>query len=79
MKTFATAMLFTAAVMLAPVFAQDRNDAPKTQTRHVVPARHRTLRHRVTYRRTYQTDQEEHQVTEDLNRQYRGVPRSDVH
>jgi hypothetical protein len=80
MKVIATAMLVAAVVVLTgPVLAQDRGDASKMGDRHDTPVRHKISNHRVTYRRTYKTDQEEHQATEDLNRQYRGVPSSDAH
>jgi hypothetical protein len=72
------AILGTTIFMVGPAFAQDRGSSSidkKTDT----AVHHRVVRHRVTYRRTYKTDQEEHGATGDLNRQYRGVSGSDVH
>ena len=79
MKNIAAAMLVATLGLAGPVMAQDRDNAPDTHDRHVVPVHHQVAHRRVTYRRTYKSDHEEHQATEDLNRQYRGVPRSDVH
>jgi hypothetical protein len=73
MKLFAAAMLGTTMALAGPVMAQDRD----SMSRDKPAVEHRMIRHHVTYQRTYKSDQEEHQATEDLNRQYRGVPTSD--
>jgi len=67
--------LLSATMALAsPVMAQDRDNMdnmPNARER----IEHRVTRHHVTYRRTYKSDREEHQATEELNRQYRGISR----
>jgi hypothetical protein len=74
MKFLIAAVLGTTLALAGPVMAQDR-DSP---SKHDEPkVEHRTTRHHVTYRRTYKSDEQEHQATEDLNRQYRGVQKSD--
>jgi hypothetical protein len=78
MKNIAAAMLVATVGLASPVVAQDRDKTADAHDKHVAPAHHHVVPHRVTYRRTYKTDQEEHQATEDLNRQYRGMPSSDV-
>jgi hypothetical protein len=84
MKFIAAAMLGAAMALAGPVMAQDRDkasDHDKIDTSHDridASMQHRVTHHRVTYRRTYKTDQDEHQATEDLNRQYRGMPASDA-
>lgn len=79
MKFIAAAALLSATMALAgPVMAQDR-DNTNMRDRTDNAMQHRVTHHRVTYRRTYKSDQEEHQATEDLNRQYRGVSGSDLH
>ena len=73
MKLFAAAMLGTMMALAGPVMAQDRDNMS-----HDKPTvEHHMTRHHVTYKRAYRSDQEEHQATEDLNRQYRGVPTDD--
>jgi hypothetical protein len=63
--------------------AQDRDQGKDQMSdmhdKHDAQTRHRVSHHRENYKRTYKTDDEEHQATEDLNKQYRGVPRADVH
>ena len=77
MKLFAAAMLGAAMALAGPVMAQDKDEMADTRHRADTAVQHRVTRHHVTYRRSYKTDQEEHQATEDLNRQYRGMPGSD--
>jgi hypothetical protein len=79
MKIIAAAMLVATVGLTGPVVAQDRDIPANVQDKHAAPMRHQISHHPVNYRRTYKTDQEEHQATEDLNRQYRGVPSSGVH
>jgi hypothetical protein len=80
MKFIAAAALLSATMALAgPVMAQDRDNTSNMRDRTDTAMQHRVTHHRVTYRRTYKSDQEEHQATEDLNRQYRGVSGSDLH
>jgi hypothetical protein len=81
MKFIAAAMLGAAMALAGPVMAQDRDkasDHDKIDTSHdrIDASQHRVTHHRVTYRRTYKSDEDEHQATEDLNRQYRGMPAS---
>jgi hypothetical protein len=76
MKVFA-AILFGGVLMAAPALAQDNGakddmGAKKAEAHHM-------MRHRERYKRDYKTDQEEHQATEDLNKQYRGVNSADAH
>lgn len=66
------AVLIGGALIAAPAFAQDKDNMAKKPEHHMV-------RHHERYKRNYKTDQEEHQATEDLNRQYRGVNAADVH
>lgn len=91
MKIIAAATLVAAVLVATPVLAQDRDNATRDRDnasnmqdrrsnahdRNDTAMRHRNSHHRVTYRRNYKTDDEERQVTQDLNRQYRGMPRSD--
>ena len=80
MKLIAAAMLGAAMALAGPVMAQDRDqDKDKVSDHDRIDAsmQHRVTHHHVTYRRTYKSDDEEHQATEDLNRQYRGIPTSD--
>lgn len=78
MKFIAAAALLSATMALAgPVMAQDRDNNANMRDKTDNAMQHRVTRHHVTYRRTYKNDREEHQATEDLNRQYRGVPASD--
>jgi hypothetical protein len=76
MKFIAAAMLGAAMALAGPVMAQDRDKA-SDHDRIDASMQHRVTHHHVTYRRTYKNDQDEHQATEELNRQYRGVPASD--
>jgi hypothetical protein len=69
MKIYAAAILGAVMALAGPAMAQDRNDKPAVE--------HRVTHHHVTYRRSYKSDQDEHQATEELNRQYRGVPTTD--
>ena len=77
MKLFTAAMLGAAMALAGPVMAQDKGEMSNVRDRTDSAIQHRVTRHHVTYRRSYKTDQEEHQATEDLNRQYRGTPNSD--
>ena len=77
MKFIAAAALLSATMALGgPAMAQDRDNNSNMRDRSDNAMQHRVTRHHVTYRRTYKSDREEHQATEDLNRQYRGVPAS---
>jgi Ni/Co efflux regulator RcnB len=87
MKLLAVALLGAAMIAGSPVLAQGNDDRSDNTNAHRQDARapvrseqisQRPSR-RVKYKRNYTSDQEEHQQTEDLNRQYRGVDRSDVH
>jgi sugar (pentulose or hexulose) kinase len=77
MKIFA-AILFGGALIAAPALAQDNSAGPKDDMAKKTEMHH-AARHHERYKRNYKTDQEEHQATEDLNKQYRGVNRADVH
>jgi hypothetical protein len=72
------AILFGGALIAAPALAQDNDHAGKDDMAKK-PEVHQMMRHRERYKRNYKTDQEEHQATEDLNKQYRGVNGADVH
>lgn len=76
MKVFA-AILFGSVLMAAPALAQDHG--AKDDMAAKKPEAHHMMRHRERYKRDYKTDQEEHQATEDLNKQYRGVNGADPH
>jgi hypothetical protein len=76
MKYFVAAMLGATMALAGPVMAQDKDGMSNMRDRTDTAIQHRVTHHHVTYRRTYKTDEEEHQATEDLNRQYRGVPSS---
>jgi hypothetical protein len=79
MKLLGMVLVGSAMIAIAPANAQDRFDNSNTAhhdsatSARVKQISHMTLHHRVTYKRNYKTDQEEHQRTEDLNRQFRGV------
>jgi hypothetical protein len=75
MKLFSAALLIAAVAVSGPVMAQDHDQdhAKDMHDRHAAPMRHPVSHHRETYRRTYKSDQDEHNATEDLNRQYRGM------
>jgi hypothetical protein len=78
MKLFSVALLgATMALTTAwagSAMAQDKKDMPMRDK----PAMHRMTRHH-SYQWNYKSEAEEHQATEDLNRQYRGVPAGDHH
>ena len=78
MRSIAAALVAAVAVA-SPAPAQDRDNASNMHDRNDTSMRHRAPHHRMTYRRTYKTDDEKRRATEELNRQYRGVPRSDMH
>jgi PAB1-binding protein PBP1 len=88
MKLLAAILLGGAVLAAAPANAQNRDNnmsRPEAQntpheTQDVVPqkASHRPSHRRVAYQRNYKTDDEERQQTQELNRQYRGVPSSDA-
>ena len=74
-----TAILIATMVLTVPVMAQDRDQGrDQTHDKHAATMRHR-FSHHEKYQRNYKTDEEEHQATENLNKQYRGVPRSEAH
>ena len=83
MKAIAAVFVGGALIMAVPAVAQDKGKMPnETETRNSAyhqPASHRSLAHRVTYKRDYKSDREEHQKTEELNQQFRGVPSSEAH
>ena len=72
------AILFGGALIAAPALAQDTSGAGKDDMAKK-PAAHHTMRHKERYKRDYKSDQDEHQATEDLNKQYRGVSGADAH
>jgi hypothetical protein len=72
------AILLGGVLMAAPALAQDNGAAPKDDMAKK-PEAHHMMRHSERYKRDYKTDREEHQATEDLNKQYRGVNAADVH
>ena len=76
MKVLA-AILLGGALMAAPALAQDNAAGPKDDMAKKAEMHHEA-RHHERYKRDYKTDQEEHQATEDLNKQYRGVNAADV-
>jgi hypothetical protein len=71
MKIFTIALLGATLALAGPVMAQDRGDA-----RDKPVVQHRMVRHH-SYKWNYKSEADEHQATEDLNRQYRGVPSGD--
>ena len=77
MRFFASAMLGATMALAGPAMAQDKDGMSNMRDRADTTVQHHVTRHHVTYRRSYKSDQEEHQATEDLNRQYRGMPNSD--
>lgn len=72
------AILVGGALIAAPALAQDNGAGSKDELAKKTEMHHAT-RHHERYKRDYKTDQEEHQATEDLNKQYRGVNSADVH
>ena len=70
-------ILFGGALIAAPALAQDNSAAKDDMAKK--PAAHHMMRHHERYKRDYKTDQDEHQATEDLNKQYRGVNGADAH
>jgi len=74
---FLASILLGGALIAAPALAQDNSAAPKDDTAKKTEAH--ASRHHERYKRDYKTDQEEHQATEDLNKQYRGVNSADAH
>jgi len=73
MKLFTIALLGTTIALAGSAMAADK-DMPMRDK----PAMHRMARHH-GYQWNYKSEAEEHQATEDLNRQYRGVPDGDHH
>jgi hypothetical protein len=71
------AILLGGSLMAAPALAQDNGAGKDDMAKK--PEAHHMMRHRERYKRDYKTDQEEHQATEDLNKQYRGVNGADAH
>jgi ribulose kinase len=80
MKLFAAVLLGTTMALTmalaGPVMAQDKDGMSNMRDRSDAPMRHRMTRHH-SYQWSYKSEQDEHQATEELNRQYRGVPQSD--
>ncbi|HKD48946.1 MAG TPA: hypothetical protein VKB67_14755 [Rhizomicrobium sp.] len=75
---FLASILLGGALIAAPALAQDNSAAaPKDDTAKKTEMH--ASRHHERYKRDYKTDQEEHQATEDLNKQYRGVNSADAH
>jgi hypothetical protein len=85
MKPHAMVLIGIAMIAIAPANAQDRFNNSSTAhhdsaiSAQAKQASHMTLRHRVTYKRNYKSDREEHQRTEELNRQFRGVSISNAY
>jgi hypothetical protein len=88
MKLLTAVLLGAALIASSPVVAQGNYNRSDSSNMHRQDARaavrsqqvsHRVVRPRATYRRTYKTNQEERQQTQDLNSQYRGVSSSDMH
>jgi hypothetical protein len=71
------AILLGGALIAVPALAQDNGAGKDDMAKK--PEAHHMMRHSERYKRNYKTDQEEHQATEDLNKQYRGVTRADAH
>ena len=77
MKLFAAILLGGVVTASMPALAQDdHHDDAHAPMHHMTVHR---AHYRERYTRNYKSDQDEHQATEDLNRQYRGIPRSDAH
>jgi hypothetical protein len=72
MKLFVAALLGATMALAGPVIAQDKDNMSRGK-----PVAHRMTRHH-SYQWNYKSEADEHQATEELNRQYRGVP-SDHH
>jgi len=70
MKLFSVVLLGATLALASPVVAQDRNSAREK------PMMHQRIVHH-NYKWNYKSEQDEHQATEELNRQYRGVPSGD--
>jgi hypothetical protein len=83
MKILAAILFGSVVLAAAPAFAQDKDKGNMGDMDHhdAAPAHHAMMhRHRhVSYTRNYKTDQEEEEQTKQLNAQYRGVDRSDIH
>jgi hypothetical protein len=72
MKLFAAALLGATMALAGPVMAQDRDAMSNMRDKPAM--QHRVSRHH-SYQWSYKSEQDEHQATEELNRQYRGVPK----
>jgi hypothetical protein len=72
MKLFTIALLGATLALAGPVMAQDRD---KDMSRDK-PVMHHVVAHH-SYKWNYKSEADEHQATEELNRQYRGVPSGD--
>jgi len=72
MKYFTIALLGVTMALAGSAMAQDKKDMPMRDK----PMMHHMMRHH-SYQWNYKSEAEEHQATEDLNRQYRGVPSGD--
>ena len=82
MKAIAALLVGGALIVAVPAVAQDKGKMPnQPETRDSIDHQrdsHRSVVRRVTYKRDYKSDQEEHQKTEELNQQFRGVPSSEA-
>jgi len=77
MKFFTAAMLGAAMLLAGPAMAQDKDKNGMSNMSDKPAVEHRMTRHH-SYQWSYKSEQDEHQATEELNRQSRGVP-SDQH
>jgi len=71
MKIITIALLGATMALAGSAMAQDKDMSMRDK-----PAMHRMTRHH-SYKWNYKSEADEHQATEDLNRQYRGVPNGD--
>jgi hypothetical protein len=82
MKAIAALLVGGALICAIPADAQDKgNVSNQNEARDAANherASHHPITRRVTYKRNYKTDLQEHQRTEELNQQYRGVPNSEA-
>ena len=73
MKLFTIALLGATIALTGSAMAQDKDMAMRDK-----PMMHHMTRHH-SYKWSYKSEADEHQATEDLNRQYRGVPSDEHH
>ena len=80
MKFVAAAMLGGLMVLAGPALAQDKDNhmSGMPGMKADAPAEHH-VSHRARYKRNYKTDKDEEKATADLNMQYRGVDKADIH